>query len=144
MCVAGTSRRELVFLMLKTGAGTSDVVGNCDSRHVCDDEESHHEDLVKVNMSLKTTMTTGQVLANDPHLRWTCFVAGAAKALDVSPPALPVTLAHPFVELKATEQGGGTVTAASVLLFGKQFVGRKELCTGTGVFETLAGWCFRH
>ena len=31
--------------MLKTNAGTSDEVSNFDCRHVCDDEESHHEDL---------------------------------------------------------------------------------------------------
>ena len=46
ICVAATGRPELVFfLVLKTRAGTSDMVGYCDCRHVCDDEESHNEDL---------------------------------------------------------------------------------------------------
>ena len=46
ICVAGTGRHELVFfLAFKTSAGTSFVVGYCDCRHVCDDQESHHEDL---------------------------------------------------------------------------------------------------
>ena len=31
------------FLVFKTNAGTSDA-GYCDCRHVCDDEETHHED----------------------------------------------------------------------------------------------------
>ena len=30
--------------MFKTGVGTSGVVGYCGYRHVCGDEESHHED----------------------------------------------------------------------------------------------------
>ena len=30
--------------VFKTSAGTSDVVGYCDRRHVCDDEEAHQED----------------------------------------------------------------------------------------------------
>ena len=48
-CVAATTGRpELVFfLVFKTSAGTSDVVGYCDCRHVCDDGESHHEELVQ-------------------------------------------------------------------------------------------------
>ena len=42
ICVAATSRPELVFfLVFKTSVGTQDVVGYCDCRHVCDDEESH-------------------------------------------------------------------------------------------------------
>ena len=42
--VAETSRPELVlFLVFRTSAGTSDVLGYCDCRHVCDVEESHHE-----------------------------------------------------------------------------------------------------
>ena len=46
ICVAATGRNELVFiLMLNTSAGTSDEVGLSDCRHVCDDEESHHEGL---------------------------------------------------------------------------------------------------
>ena len=42
-----TSRDELVFFRLcsRRAAETSDVVGYSDCRHVCDDEESHHEDL---------------------------------------------------------------------------------------------------
>ena len=45
ICVAATSRPELVlFLEFKTRAGTPDVVGHCDCRHVCDNEESHHEE----------------------------------------------------------------------------------------------------
>ena len=44
--VAAKSSPGLVFfLVFKTSAGTSDVVGYCDCRHVCDDEESHPEDL---------------------------------------------------------------------------------------------------
>ena len=47
ICVAAASRPgPLFFLMFKTSAGTSDVEGYCDCRHVCDDEESHHEDLL--------------------------------------------------------------------------------------------------
>ena len=45
ICVAATSRPELVFfLVFKTSAGASAVVV-CGCRHVCDDEESQHEDL---------------------------------------------------------------------------------------------------
>ena len=44
--VAATGRPELVFFFVfKTSAGTSDEVDYGDCRHVCDDEESHHEDL---------------------------------------------------------------------------------------------------
>ena len=39
LCVARTSLRELVF---KTSAGTSDVVGHRDGRHVFHDKEFHH------------------------------------------------------------------------------------------------------
>ena len=46
ICVAATTRPELVFsLVSKTSAGTSGEVGCGDCRHVCDDEESHREDL---------------------------------------------------------------------------------------------------
>ena len=46
ICVAATGRTELVFFFVfKTSAGTSDEVDYGDCRHVCDDEESHHEDL---------------------------------------------------------------------------------------------------
>ena len=46
ICVAETSNPDVVFfLVFKTCAGTSDVVGYCDCRHVRDDEESQHEDL---------------------------------------------------------------------------------------------------
>ena len=45
MCVAATSRPELVcFLVFKTSARTTDVVGCCESRQVCDDEGPHHGD----------------------------------------------------------------------------------------------------
>ena len=44
-CVAAMSRPELVFfLVFKTSAGTSHVVGSPDCRHVRDNEESRHED----------------------------------------------------------------------------------------------------
>ena len=61
ICVAATSRPELVFfLAFKTSEGTSKKVGCCDCRCVRDDEESNHEDLDKVTMSMKTAMTTVQ------------------------------------------------------------------------------------
>ena len=45
-CVTATRRPELVsFFVFKTSAGTSDVVGYGDCRHVCHHEESHHEDI---------------------------------------------------------------------------------------------------
>ena len=59
--VAATGRPELAFFLeFKTSAGTSDVVGYCDCRHVSDDVKSHHKTLMKVTMSMNTTMTTGQ------------------------------------------------------------------------------------
>ena len=43
--VAARGRPGLVFfLVFKTSAGASDAAGLCDCRHVCDVEESHHED----------------------------------------------------------------------------------------------------
>ena len=46
ICLAATNHPELVFfLVFKPGAGTSDVIGSCDCRHVCDDEETHREGL---------------------------------------------------------------------------------------------------
>ena len=46
LCVAAISRPQLVIsLVLKTSPGTSDEVSHGDCRHVCDDEESRHEDL---------------------------------------------------------------------------------------------------
>ena len=46
ICVAATSRPELVFfLAFKTSEGTSKKVSCCDCRCVRDDEESNHEDL---------------------------------------------------------------------------------------------------
>ena len=45
ICVAASSRPELVFfLVFKKLVGRSDVVCYCDCCHVCDDEESPHED----------------------------------------------------------------------------------------------------
>ena len=62
LILVATSRTELVFfLAFKTRCWHSNVVGYCDCRHVCDDEESH------VTMFTKTTMTT--VL----HRVWSCF-----------------------------------------------------------------------
>ena len=56
MCVA-RGRPELVFFFVfKTSAETSHVVGSPDCRHFCDDEESHHETLMQVTMSMKTTV----------------------------------------------------------------------------------------
>ena len=72
MCVATTDRFELVFcLVLKTSVGTLDVVGYCDCRHVHDDVESHHEDLMKVTLSMKTMVVT--VEHRGLRIVWSCF-----------------------------------------------------------------------
>ena len=68
-----TGRPELVFFRLRSRrvAETSDVVGHGDCRHICDDENPTMKTLLKVTMSIETTMTTVQ--ERGLRIVWSCF-----------------------------------------------------------------------
>ena len=45
ICVQATSRPELLFLRVQDECWRSDVLGYCECRNACADEESNHKDL---------------------------------------------------------------------------------------------------
>ena len=108
-CAAATRRPELAFLLVfKTSA--LDVVGYCDCRHVCDDEESHHEDLDESdhvhedNDDQCSTSGTEDCLVMFSHFHCTiCLYSRCASVFTVSLPS-PWLVGRPCVGLETNSE----------------------------------------